>query len=479
MSKLIAPFSSQEVEVVKNNLLNNIASAKHTLTKVTEQTVLEAMPGAVVAAPAVQSATFSQDYFFYWVRDGAITMEEVAYLYEHEPILQEKENLKQYLLDYLAFVKKIQAQPALNGINVLGEPKFNVNGTLWTGEWSRPQNDGAAYQAITLTHIANIFLNEGQKDFVIQNIYDPHNPASILKANLEYTAANWGTRTIGPWEELLGFHFSVQAVQRRALLDGAALATRLEDPGAANYYLQQAQHVSDFLNAHWDQSLGYYFETFKEQDLRGGGITSSLVAGLVYGQTNAVNDPFSLATERAMSTVFYVRDTFEKLYQINTLDAEQGRGGPLIGRYQNDLYDGNQFVYGNPWFLCSNLVAAFYYRTAQKLLAGEKLMVSFLVKQFFSQVAPELSLTIGQVFEPKMRGFKDFVTALVAQGDAILAAVKARATTYLDGSTLHMSEQINRASGHQVSAPDLSWSYATLLTAMHARGDAVKLLSGL
>lgn len=471
-----SPFSTADKEAIENNLLKNIATDSNGLVKITGDSILQAMTGAVIAAPALPSPTFSQDYFFYWIRDGAISIYEIIYAYQTETEGDKKSLLRQCLVNYVNFVKKIQAQPQLNGINVLGEPKFNVDGTLWTGEWSRPQPDGAAYQALALIKIAEIFLAEDRGDYVLGNIYNPNIPNSILKANLEYTATNWSSMSIGSWEELLGFHFSVEIVQRRALIEGAALAKRLNDSGAATYYLDQANHISDLLTAHWNEEVGYYYELFKGQDIRGGGINSAIVFGLVYGQTDDPNDLFSVVTERALSSAFYVRNVFETLYQINVLDAAKENMGPLIGRYPSDLYDGNRMVYGNPWFLCSNMLAAFYYQVAIKFLSGESVMISFLVKQFFNQIAPNVSLVIGQMVGPEMKNFELLITELIRQADNILNTVKAHCINHPDGSTCHMSEQIDRATGLQISAPDLSWSYAALLTAIRLRHELAALI---
>ena len=40
----------------------------------------------------------------------------------------------------------------------------------------------------------------------------------------------------------------------------------------------------------------------------------------------------------------------------------------------------------------------------------------------------------------------------------------------------HITEQISKQNGSQVSAKDLTWSFANILSAMQARGKAVELL---
>lgn len=470
------PFSTDDVEVVVKNLLHNIASASHALTKIYNDSVLEALPGTIIAAPALPDNKFSQDYYFYWVRDGAIVMTTITELYLKCQDAEKKAYLRQIMVDYVAFVERIQAQPMLNGVNILGEPKFNVNGTLWTGQWSRPQNDGAAYQALALTQLTTIFLDEGLNDDLVTKIYNSNNLASLLKANLEYCAGVWPAKSINAWEELYGDHFSVRIVQRAALLKGAALATRLGDLDAAKYYHDQANHIANSLEAHWNGDLGYYFETVHEQNQEGGGIAVSALIGLVYGQQEAIDDEFALTSSRVLSTAFYVREAFENLYQINAANRMKGHTGPLIGRYAADIYDGNQSVYGNPWFLCSNLLAAVYYGVARQLLLGRKVTVTFLMEQFLRQIAPTVRFALNDVISRDNKHFDALIQRLFIEGDAILLSVKKHCATYDDGSTLHMSEQIDRTHGHQVSAIDLSWSYSSLLSAMHEREKAVQAL---
>ena len=64
-------------------------------------------------------------------------------------------------------------------------------------------------------------------------------------------------------------------------------------------------------------------------------------------------------------------------------------------------------------------------------------------------------------------------------GDEMLKCVKNHSEPYEDGTPLHLSEQIDRSHGNPVSAADLTWSYATLLTAMQAREKTMALMISL
>jgi hypothetical protein len=54
----------------------------------------------------------------------------------------------------------------------IGEPKFNVDGTAYTGSWGRPQTDGPAIRATVLIEFANLLLDSGETDYVTSTLYD-------------------------------------------------------------------------------------------------------------------------------------------------------------------------------------------------------------------------------------------------------------------------------------------------------------------
>jgi len=58
-----------------------------------------------------------------------------------------------------------------------------------------------------------------------------------IKTDLEYVAHNWQESSFDLWEESNGDNFFTKMVQRKAMIDGAAFATKMGDTGAANFYL--------------------------------------------------------------------------------------------------------------------------------------------------------------------------------------------------------------------------------------------------
>ena len=466
------PFSEKDIEAVIDNLLNNIATSSHSLTLMDKNNRMQAALGAVIASPSLPDNQFNQSYFYHWVRDGAIVIATICYLYVDCQDPQKKSYYREIILNYIDFVEKIQSQPSAHGIDILGEPKFNIDGTVWMGDWGRPQLGGTAIQALVLNRILVIMESEGETDLV-NKIYNT-NTKSLLKANLEHCAHTWSTDSINVWEELNGNHFSVRMMQRAALLLGADLAKRFGDSGAASYYSDMANHITDLLRMHWDESLGYYFETTNQENSLGGGVDSSVLMALFFAQVAPTGEEFLLTSTRSLSTVFYVRSTFELLYQINVKHHIKGGRGLFLGRYQQDIYDGNKSIYGNPWFICTNMLACIYYNLSAQLLMGHTISVTQLVLQFLFQVAPDLEFKLNDVINHEHKFFRKLIQHFFAEADGILALVKEHCVTYPDGTPLHMSEQIDRASGQQVSASDLSWSYSSLLSAIQIRKKVVQ-----
>jgi glucoamylase len=67
----------------------------------------------------------------------------------------------------------------------LGEPKYNVNLTAFTGDWGRPQRDGPALRASALIAYGNYLLSAGKQSVVTTNIWP------IVQNDLNYVAQYW------------------------------------------------------------------------------------------------------------------------------------------------------------------------------------------------------------------------------------------------------------------------------------------------
>lgn len=381
--------------------------------------------GAVIASPSRSNP----DYYFHWVRDAALTMDAVITLYQTAARPSLKSTYLQGLFDYAEFSRSNQVASTLTG---LGEPKFYVDGAPFDGPWGRPQNDGPALRAIVLTRFANLLLEQGQTDYVRRALYDSAIPSgSVIKADLEFVSHHWRNASFDLWEEVMGDHFFTRMTQRKALIEGAKLARRLGDIGAADWYLRQAYLIQGEMEKFWRPDAGILIATTHYRgglDYKTSNLDVAVMLGVMHGYAG---DGFlSYSDPRVLSTLDRLNQVFARLYPINQRSESLG---VAIGRYPEDLYGGTHFNAGNPWVLAT-------------LAAAE---VSFRAAEEFENI-----------------GKRSSAVRLREQGDAFLARVKYHANP--DGS---LSEQMDRHSGYMTSAHDLTWNYAAFISALHARGN--------
>jgi glucoamylase len=441
----------------------------------------DAARGAVFASPSRDNPP----YFRHWVRDGALVMNTALDLLERGPA-SEREHLMRALLDYVQFSRGNQLTTNPSGTpadGALGEPWFHMDGSAYWGGWRRPQNDGPALRAITLTRLANLLLDQGQEGYVRGLLYNGRIPAeTVIKADLEYVSHVWQYPSVDLWEEVKGFHFYTRIVQRRALIEGAKLARRLGDWGGADFYQQSADRLSLDTHSHWRPELGYLLTTFERLegiDYKTSGLDVSVLLGSLHA--DSASDRFlSPADPRIQATAQRLREAFARQYGINgkTTDFEGNKLGPAMGRYPEDLYNGYDSTGpGNPWFLTTHALAEIYYRSAREYALDRRIPITAENLDFFRALrsspvsapgitpafAPFRTLGVGTLTAGQP-GFAMLLQALHDEGDSFLA--RSRAHGSLDG---HFSEQMGRDSGFMQGASDLTWSYASFLSAAWAR----------
>lgn len=391
------------------------------------------LPGTVVASP---SRSYP-NYYYHWVRDASLVMTVVIdeYLSNNQ---QQQKRAADIMKDYIGLTR--HHQNLNNPSGGPGEPKFNVDGSIFDEPWGRPQNDGPALRAISMIKLANVMLNEGREDQVRALLWDG-SFTSVIKMDLEFVSHHWQDTCFDLWEETKGHHFYTQIVQRRAMVEGSRLAKRLGDNAAAEWYEKQARNLEGALNRYWDAQKGYIVETLDRDggaDYKHSNLDTGVILGLLHGSVDSDGFmPFS--DERVMRTAEAIERKFQEIYTINN----KGHSGVAIGRYPEDRYTGVEVVTqadgGNPWFLTTLALAEYYYRLAKEVKTTGK----------------------------NLRGFKqtgeDLVLSLRRHGDEFLN----RARFHMGDN--HMSEQINRQNGYMQGAYDLTWSYASFLTAISHR----------
>lgn len=399
--------------------------------------------GAVIASPS----TAGPDYFYSWVRDAALTIKVVI----SQPILDRT------LVTNYANAEKVHQQNAAKSSSSQGEPKFNVDGSLFTGPWGRPQNDGPALRASSLIAFAKrIGLND---PFTTGTLYQSSlSGGSLIKTDLEYVAHNWQSSSFDLWEEVQGTHFFTLMVQYRSLIDGAKFVTSMNDPGAATYYNQQAAAIKAKLQTFWDSNNGF-IQAYQGVNGRNG-IDCSVMLGTLKGwdttnNTAAVDaSVFGPASDKVLATHKKYVDAFRSLYSINKNAAAPAAVG--TGRYPSDVYDGISTSQGNPWYICT-LAAAEVLNTAVAVSNSRgSLSVTSTSLPFYKQFSS--SATTG-TFNSGSSQYTALTSGMRAMANGFVDIVNSHA--WPNGS---LNEEFNRDTGFNQGARDLTWSYAAFVS---------------
>lgn len=368
-------------------------------------------PGMVVASPSRNNP----DYYYDWVRDTALTYRSLIDYYE----LKKDQKIKKMIFTWVDSEAYRQNQPTFTG---LGEPKYFIDGSGYTGGWGRPQNDGPALRAISMIKFANILLKEGNQDYVLKVLYHGVLPAnSVIKKDLEYTAHNWRDPSFDLWEEESGMHFYTLLAQYTALQEGSKLAQELGDGAASSFYKQQSALIAEMLKTEFmDSEIGIKASVRRVNGGLGYKHSNLDVAPLL---ALLHNSPYQkLFNMRSTPVRKYVKsliETFQNLYGVNKAYPELGVG---IGRYPEDRYDGYETSgVGNPWFL-STLALGEYYCLARQ--ETRSLRFDEMVEKQFGRA----------LFHSDRRG--------------------------------GLSEQFNHLTGYMQGARELTWSHNAFMTAM-------------
>jgi glucoamylase len=413
---------------------------------------ISAVRGAVVASPVLASYDPNPDYFFHWYRDSAIVIDALRLLCEDHLVGPEGLAILGDFVRFSASLDTLDGRPLVSagqwrdgidpkfaqylredadlaqvhGERVRGDVRVNPDGTLDITRWGRPQHDGIAMRALTLLR----WRSAAQADRALST-----DLAALLDADLTYVSRHALEPCIDIWEEEQGLHYYVLCVSAAALIDGAAwLAAGGPGSSASVEPLQPGgglaparavglhalgESLLKKLDGFWMDAEGYYRSRMlaggkrsaKELDI------SVLLAVLHAGRTQGGHSP---ADPRVHGTLVRLASLFDAEYAIN-LRRPAGRG-TAMGRYRGDVY-----YSGGAYYFSTLGAAELCYRAASALDAPD----------------------------------------LTRQGDAYLSTVQA-----FTPASGELSEQFDRSTGVQTSAPQLAWSHAAFITCVHARRSA-------
>jgi len=452
-----------ETAVCMDNMFRNI-----------DPTIPGDYPGTVVAGRC--GPLYPQklpDYTYNWVRDSSLTFDVVKSLYQAATDKKMKMKYESLLFEYAKARATEQMDPLLYTVDGLGEPKFYLNDTIFTGPWCRPQNDGPATSATALMEFANEYLdNGGSLTTVKEKIWDstnyPHE--APVKKDLLFTAQNWSSPTCDLWEETYALaQFYDRMVQRKALVVGAAFADRMGDSATAAIANAAASELTPTLPAFWDSVRQIIvYEDGPVADNKFYYLDSAVILGVIHGYAN--DGVYSYSNEQVLATALRLATSFIYTYPLAnvTKDSSGQELGIPIGRFPTDIYNGtgNQPNGGNPWYLCTAAYAQLFYNAAIEFNTAGHIQVTDINKPFFDYFTPGAEMEANQTYWSDCSNFKMAVEGLKGWGDAFIRRIKADSPA--DG---HLHEEYNRNTGDAQGCADLSWSYASVLTAAFARAE--------
>ena len=332
--------------------------------------------GSVLASPVIGDWDPEPDYFFHWVRDSAIVMRTVAELMEDAADGAARDHWRGHFEDFVRFslsLTEIDGEAvlatsghravtrrgfrrflrpdaqirALSGDRLLGEPRFNPDGTPDVLRWSRPQYDGPALRASACLR----YLKAG----------GPETPelARLLAIDLDFTIRHADRRCIGPWEEAgqNTHHYYTALVQLGAIVHGRAWAGER----AGRDWRKAERRLRAGLDRHWSDRHQVYMairdtEANSADDLVDAAILLAVLDADLPEGPHSPFDPRVAATQAALESLF------EREFPING-DLPPGHA-PALGRSRADRYFG-----GGAWLPTTLAAATLCYRRA--LAPGE------------------------------------------------------------------------------------------------------------
>jgi len=193
-----------------------------------------------------------------------------------------------------------------------------------------------------------------------------------------------------------------------------------------------------------------------------------------------MDDYFAPSGDFPMANLFYTIDKFDDYFNINALNwGGQPQLGVALGRYTGDVYNGGCEYPGNicpspclgqPWFLATNGAAEFLYQAVSDFVTKGEIKVTEYNVQLLNYFGGRKSIegaALPVTFTSGSDEFKHIMSGLLHGADSFL-----RRTEYHTSNLYKLDEQFNGDSGMMMSAGDLTWSYASLVTAKEAR-DAI------
>jgi len=267
--------------------------------------------------------------------------------------------------------------------------------------------------------------------------------------------------TTSPWEEESGSSFFARAVQLRFFQELSANTAGIPVPPEVD---DGITWLTGALPRHWNDELGCYlsFEPPWKPDPNKNhdpyDPNADIVLAALYGTIPAEDEKHPFLDAKLLASASAIRliwtDAQATKYPVNAEDADRGFG-PLLGRYPSDYYDGDTNdpqTPGHPWSLCTSAFAELYYHVAEDVAATSMVPSNPLAVDFLKQAKSRSTDAADSVAQ-----------ALCRAGDAMLRGL------IFHSDDLQLGEQFDRETGFERSLANLTWSYASFLSAVRAR----------
>ena len=385
------------------------------------------LPGCILASPTWENTGthVNQDYVFNWTRDAAVAAVELA----AGPL-----PTSQPLIDYVQFAQTCQT--SASAIGNFDRASFYINGTP-RNNWS-DQTDGPALQVLAILQMY------AQLDAPSQAA-----ASAVIAANLNFLQNAYQGETVNVWEEEFGASFFARSVQLKCFAAIAANTLGIPVPGWLSTAIPWLQNA---LASHWN---GQYYQSLLPvpTDSRAPYDPNlDIAAAAIYGAV-AVTDTKLLATAAQLRSQ-WADPNSPNYYPINGADQQRGIG-PMLGRYPGDTYDGDTAdppTRDHPWAVSTGIFAELYYQLARQVSSSGTVPLDSLSAAFFSQIGVSAATTSAAA-----------AAALQSAGDQMLQAL------VFHSDHFELSEQFDATSGYEKSVSNLSWSYASFLSAVRAK----------
>ncbi len=438
-------------------------------------------PGSVLASPEIASYDPDPDYFFHWLRDSALVMDALRALVADRASGPE---LLRHFSDFVDFsvalcrldggefakradfgatiapASRVYARSADELSRILGEPRFNPDGTLDVIKWGRPQHDGSALRALTLLRL---WRHDAPRARVNHSSL-----SSLLEQDLDFTLHHFQEPCFDLWEETFGHHYHTRLVQYAALSDGAEWRDETGDPARASAYRAAALELREQLDAHFDARDGIYVSHAADAPEKAGFADAKrldIAIVLAVIQAARPEGPHGVLDPKVLATLARLEALFATAYKINRERAASC--APAMGRYSNDVY-----YSGGAYYFATLGAAQFYFCFAEAVGRGAMVPISERNRTLLADMLGTPAKALGAT-SLEARYTEGLFNAVLKRGDMFMAMV--RTHTPASGE---LSEQFDQTNGAQTSAKNLAWSHAAFITAFASRKAAVNAKSG-